>query len=66
MFVWSWIEAIVLGSQVFGQASMEGCESLLHYASDKIQGVLLTDLSYSILLFSGIVIVKIVQIDSPC
>ena len=27
MFGWSWIEASVLGSQVFGQASMEGCES---------------------------------------
>ena len=22
---WSWIEASVLGSQVFGQASVEGC-----------------------------------------
>ena len=25
MFGWSWIEASVLGSQVFGQALMEGC-----------------------------------------
>ena len=25
MFGWSWIEAIVLGSQVIEQASMEGC-----------------------------------------
>ena len=26
MFGWSWIEASVLGSQVFRQASMEGCD----------------------------------------
>ena len=26
MFGWSWIEVIVLGSQVFGQASMDGYE----------------------------------------
>ena len=26
MFKWSWIEASVLGSQVYGQASVEGCE----------------------------------------
>ena len=25
MFGWSWIEVSVLGSQVFGQASMERC-----------------------------------------
>ena len=25
MFGWSWIEASILGSQVFGQASVEGC-----------------------------------------
>ena len=25
MFGWSWIEVSVLGSQVFGRASMEGC-----------------------------------------
>ena len=25
MFGWSWTEVSVLGSQVFGQASMEGC-----------------------------------------
>ena len=26
MLVWSWTEANVLGSHVFGQAAMEGCE----------------------------------------
>ena len=26
MFGWSWTEVSVLGSQVFGQALMEGCE----------------------------------------
>ena len=26
MFGWSWTEASVLDSEVFGQASMEGCE----------------------------------------
>ena len=29
MFEWRWIEASVLGSQVFVQASMEGCDMLL-------------------------------------
>ena len=28
MFGWSWTEASVLGSQVFGQASMESCDML--------------------------------------
>ena len=28
MFGWSWTEASVLGSQVFRQASMEGCDLL--------------------------------------
>ena len=27
MFGWSWTEVSVLGSQVFGQASMENCEA---------------------------------------
>ena len=26
LFGWSWTEVSVLGSQVFGQASMEGCD----------------------------------------
>ena len=28
MFGWNWTKASVLGSQVFGQASMNGCEYL--------------------------------------
>ena len=30
MFGWSWIEAGVLGSQVFGQGSTEGCDTVSH------------------------------------
>ena len=30
MFGWSWIEGSDLGSQVFGQASIEGCDSSLN------------------------------------
>ena len=30
MFVWSWTEGSVLGSQVFGQAFMESCAGVSH------------------------------------
>ena len=34
MFGWSWIETSVLGSQVFGQASMEGCKLFTDICQD--------------------------------
>ena len=38
MFEWSWIEASVLGSQVFGQASMDGCDRQTGSQADKDTG----------------------------
>ena len=36
MFEWSWAEVSVLGSQGFGQASMEGCEEMPKWRDENI------------------------------
>ena len=46
-FGWSWIEASGLGSQVFGQASMEGCKGRSALQRPEIAPYFLVTIKYN-------------------